>query len=115
MATAPPAKTGTRSKMPINGPWRPGGLSATVLGLAMLLRPQTYARIITSAILPDVPLFRSAKTISPSEDELTSARVFGRHRVYVKPKRVNLVIRHQSPAPDHSLHKSWTSAASWPP
>src|SRR5438105_11628115 len=96
MAPAPPAVSGTGLMMPINGPWRPGGLSATVLGLAMLLRPQTYPRIITSALLPAVPLFRSAKTMSPSEDELTSARVFRRHRVYVKPNRVNLVIRHQS-------------------
>src|SRR2546423_15580839 len=36
-ATALPAIMGTRSKKPINGPWRPDGLSATVFGLAMLL------------------------------------------------------------------------------
>src|SRR5438874_12833425 len=51
-ATAPPAIIGTRSKKPINGPWRPGGLSATVFELAMLLRPKTYSRKLTCAILP---------------------------------------------------------------
>src|SRR3954469_8532748 len=36
IATAAPAIIGTRSKKPISGLWRAAGLSAIVLGLAML-------------------------------------------------------------------------------